>query len=223
MPKTVDLQMSLQDLLKGYRDYKDFRYPEDKPLLDNLAREGQSPKALVISCCDSRVEPSAFLSTGPGDLFMVRNVANLVPPYEVDSQYHGTSAAVEYAVEALNVPHVIVMGHSHCGGIQALIAGAMDEKKDSAFIHKWISMAKGPCQQALEEGHEGAVLQERVEQLSVVNSMKNLRSFPCVQKREKDGTLQVHGWHFDFTNGQLCRYDSDRDAFVYLADLPVKD
>ena len=196
----------INSLIKGYHAYHTVDYRRDEALLRSLAEKGQSPKAMVISCCDSRVEPSAVLGTIPGDLFIVRNVANLVPPFAADSKHHGTSAALEFAIDQLEIPNLIIMGHAMCGGIKALIEGSVDSHDDSVFISNWMSIAKDakqntPCCQDKGE------YQRNVEQASILNSLKNLMSFPFIKERVEKGTLELHGWYFDFSTGELFGYD----------------
>ncbi|WP_419902688.1 carbonic anhydrase [Kiloniella sp.] len=206
----------INSLIKGYHAYRTVDYRRDEALLRSLAEKGQSPKAMVISCCDSRVEPSAVLGTIPGDLFMVRNVANLVPPFAADSKHHGTSAALEFAITQLEIPNLIIMGHAMCGGIKALIDGSVDTEDDSTFISNWMSIAKDAknntdcCKQNKEE------FQRSVEQASILNSLKNLMSFPFVKERVEDGRLELHGWYFDFSSGELFGYDEKQDTFINL-------
>ncbi|WP_085901778.1 carbonic anhydrase [Kiloniella majae] len=206
----------INSLIKGYHAYHTIDYRRDEALLQSLAEKGQSPKAMVISCCDSRVEPSSILGTLPGDLFMVRNVANLVPPCAADDRHHGTSAALEYAITQLHIPNIIIMGHAMCGGIKALVDGILDDSNDSSFIANWIKIAKDAKEKASCCDKDGEELQRAVEQASILNSLENLMTFPFIQERVADGRVQLHGWYFDFSTGELFSYDKEKDAFINL-------
>ncbi|MBA4274138.1 MAG: carbonate dehydratase [Alphaproteobacteria bacterium] len=174
-----------------------------------LAVESQKPKVMVIACCDSRAAPETIFDAGPGELFVVRNVANLVPPYAPDGERHSTSAALEFAVHGLGVQHIVVMGHGRCGGIAAVVQD-VDPLSKSDFIGKWMSdvrevAEKVPC-------HEGCTTMEHhrlVERASVVNSIKNLHSFPWISALQTKGELSLHGVWFDIALGELHIYDEE--------------
>lgn len=206
----------INSLIKGYHAYHTVDYRRDEALLRSLAEKGQSPKAMVISCCDSRVEPSAVLGTIPGDLFMVRNVANLVPPFVDDNKHHGTSAALEYAIDQLEIPNIIILGHAMCGGIKALIDGSVDSEDDSIFISNWMSIAQDAKNNSSCCSHDKDAFQKHVEQSSILNSLKNLMTFPFIKERVEDGRVELHGWYFDFSSGELFGYNEEQDAFVNL-------
>ncbi len=206
----------INSLIKGYHAYHTVDYRRDEALLRSLAEKGQSPKAMVISCCDSRVEPSAVLGSIPGDLFMVRNVANLVPPFVADSKHHGTSAALEYAITQLEIPNIIILGHAMCGGIKALIDGSVDTEDNSTFISNWMSIAKEAKNNTDCCDHDKEKFQRDVEQSSILNSLKNLMTFPFIKERVEDGRLELNGWYFDFSTGELFGYDEEQDAFINL-------
>lgn len=162
-----------------------------------LAREGQKPRLLVIACSDSRVDPAILFGAQPGELFVVRNVANLVPPYQPDGHYHGTSAAIEFAVRDLGVAGIVVLGHSSCGGIAALAAEGGTARE---FVGPWMSLAAHAC------AHRGSAARE---QASIRRSIENLRSFPWIAERETVGTLALHGWWFDLEDGRLWALDGE--------------
>lgn len=192
---------SLPDILAdGYRQFRGHRFPENR--YRQLATEGQRPAALVIACCDSRSSPEAIFSSGPGELFVVRNVANIVPPFEPDANFHGTSAAIEYAVDVLGVVHVVVLGHSGCGGTQA----ALDVKvpgRSTAFIGNWVAMLAELARQVQHHCTDRTEQRTMLERLSVQNSLANLRGFPFVADREREGRLHLHGAWFDILTGTL--------------------
>jgi len=179
----------------------------------------QQPTTAVIGCCDSRVDPAILFGCGPGDLFVIRNVANLVPPCEHTGGHHGISAAIEFAVKTLKVKHVIVLGHSHCGGINALLSGAVGAA-DGGFIGNWMALAEGARSRVLDKVPEADGPDARAracEQASILVSLENLMSFPWLKARVDDGSLHLHGWYFDTETGGLMRYSTSGQAFEALA------
>ena len=170
---------------------------------------------MIVSCCDSRVEPALILDAAPGDLFVVRNVANLIPPYGPDAGYHGTSAALEFGVKGLGVEHIVVMGHSQCGGIHALLHGEVSALPGDEFIGQWVSITDATRRQVLADHPNApdAEKQKALEQRSISTSLGNLRSFPFIAERETAGTLSLHGWYFDIDSGDLMIYRVERDSF----------
>jgi carbonic anhydrase len=188
-------------LIEGYRRFRAFRWPYLRDLFVRLAAVGQKPKALVIACSDSRADPQTVFDAVPGELFVVRNVAALVPPYSPDKGYHGTSAAIEFAVQELGVTDIVVMGHARCGGVAALISGAPKSCPD--FVESWTEIAAEARQRALK-GHENSEdLQRRCEHEALRTSLANLMTFPWVRAKVATGELTVHGCHFDIANGEL--------------------
>ncbi len=173
---------------------------------------------MVVSCCDSRVEPEAVFSAMPGELFVVRNVANLVPPYETDGKYHGVSAALEFAVLNLRVKHIVVIGHSGCGGVRACIEHDAAQQTEAEFIANWMSMLDGARDRLLAENASQPlpVLRTNLEREGVKVSLANLRTFPCVQTLEGKGRLNLHGAYFDISTGQLSVLNEATNAFVPL-------
>lgn len=208
----------MQDIAKliaGFRRFQKNYFRGDNELFSQL-KEGQQPKTLVIACSDSRVDPSLLTGAAPGDLFVIRNVANLVPPYEPDAGYHGVSAALEYAVCQLQVEHIIVLGHSQCGGIAGLMnseCGCQGE-----FIGKWVGLAEPAKLRVREElGGKSERLQTRAcEQAAIMLSLDNLLAFPWVLRRVEAGSLFLHGWYFDIQRGELLRYSPDAEGYVSL-------
>lgn len=194
-------------LLSGYRAFMASRYVGERDRYTELADAGQKPDTLVIACCDSRAAPETVFNSGPGELFVVRNVANLVPPYEPDGEFHATSAALEFAVQALRVKHIVVMGHGRCGGIKAALdRGGPDGGPLSPgdFIGKWISMLDPLADQL--RGNTIMTAGERqtaLERVSVRNSLANLLTFPCVKILHEKGKLTLHGAWFDISTGEL--------------------
>ena len=204
----------ISHLLEGIRRFRTRFYEENSTLMRGLVEQGQSPPALLISCSDSRVDPTLLSDAEPGQLFVVRNVANLVPPYDTTRHYDGAGAAIEYAVRDLKVDHIIVLGHAHCGGIKAMLGAAGGQWPDRDFIGGWVSMALDasrlylsekdehgqPLQASLQRLRENAHLVERA---AIAGSLKNLLSYPWVRERVEAGTLVLHGWRFDLDTGDL--------------------
>lgn len=191
-------------LLNGYQRFRHDRWPERRQQFEALADAGQRPRALVISCADSRVDPGMIFDAGPGELFTVRNVANLVPPYAPDGAHHGTSAALEFAVRILQVPDIMVMGHGLCGGVRALLQGAPAEASD--FIAPWIALAAAAKARALART-DIPDPQLCCEYETIKLSLENLATFPWIASRIAAGTLRLHGAHFDIRSGELSVLD----------------
>lgn len=202
-------------LLKGYQNFMSGRYSAERDRYRSLAAEGQKPKFMVIACCDSRAAPETVFDCGPGELFVVRNVANLVPPYEPDGSYHSTSAALEFAVQSLKVSDIVVMGHGRCGGIQAALAPSAEPLSPGDFIGKWMGLLDDPAKQIRDAGLlTDGERQRALERVSVRNSLQNLRSFPCVNILEKKGRLNLHGAWFDISSGELWVMNADSGDFM---------
>lgn len=187
-------------LIDGYRRFRAETWPRERARFEELAAKGQRPHTMVIACSDSRVDPQMIFSAGPGELFVLRNVANLVPPYMPDALFHGTSAAVEFAVRVLKVDRIVVMGHALCGGIRALLDGAPPEAQD--FVAGWMGIAQRARTVALrcdvpEER------QEIAEHEAVRISLDNLMTFPWVADAVTQGRLTLHGAHFGVATGRL--------------------
>lgn len=182
----------MKDLIDGYRRFRATSWPERKQRSEELAEKGQKPKAMVLACVDSRVDPAAIFDAGPGEILVVRNVANLVPPYAPDSAYHGTSAALEFAVRVLEVKDLVVMGHGLCGGVTALLNGAPDTAQD--FVAPWMSIAQEAKVRSMAVPEEKR--QRCCEQEVVKVSLQNLMTFPWIAERVAAGTLTLHGaWY----------------------------
>ena len=203
----------VEDFLAGFRRFQARFFGGDRELYEEL-RHGQRPHALVIACCDSRVDPAHLLDARPGDLFVVRNVANLVPPYESDGATHGVSAALEFAVCSLGVAHICVLGHGQCGGVRALIEGAQGE-----FLPRWVAIAQEARDEVLARlpGKPLELQARACEQASLLLSLRNLLTFPWVAERVEAGTLVLHGWYFDLERGRLLGYDAVTGRFIPLA------
>jgi len=200
-------------LLDGYRAFRNTRLPLEQARYRDLAEHGQAPETMVIGCCDSRVSPEVIFDARPGELFVVRNVANLVPPYSPDGSYHGVSSALEFAVAALKVKHIVVLGHAHCGGVKAFAEDAAPLSPGD-FIGKWMSLIAPAAARvgACEDGHEAEYL-ERLEKASVANSLVNLLSFPRVRTMVEAGDIALHGAYFGVAPGQLSVRDPRTGEF----------
>ena len=192
-------------LIAGYRRFRESQWPDHRATFEELADRGQSPRALVIACSDSRVDPTLIFGAAPGELFVVRNVAALVPPYAPDDASHATSAALEFGVRVLQVPDLIVIGHELCGGIQALLRGVPAEAGD--FLAGWIRIAEPAKQRVLARGE--ADVRNACEEEAVRLSLENLRSFPWVDDRVRAGKLRLHGGLFDIHSGVLSMLGTD--------------
>lgn len=205
-----------QPLIDRYQRFKFRHFAPNSDKYQELAEKGQSPDVMIVSCCDSRCDPETIFSAMPGEMFVVRNVANLVPPFETDGTYHGVSAALEFAILNLRVQHIVIMGHSSCGGITAALKGRADEETDSRFIVKWMSMLD-EAKSRLKMSHPGVadrgLLQREMEYAGIQTSIANLRTFPCVQQLEAKGRLEIHGAHFDIGKGQLSVLDQGAKEF----------
>jgi carbonic anhydrase len=203
-------------LIAGYRAFLDDRFPREQDRFETLAAEGQRPRIMVIGCCDSRVAPEAIFDAAPGELFVVRNVANLVPPYSPDEGLHGVSAALEFAVQALKVEHIVVMGHGRCGGVRAFADDTTEPLTPGDFIGKWVSLLNDAAQRTGGRGvGEGLPLfVERLALASIEQSLANLRGFPCVRMLEERNKIGLHGAYFDISTGVLMRLDHDTGRFV---------
>ncbi len=207
------------ELLDGYHRFLDGRYPQEAALYRSLAEVGQAPKTMVIACCDSRVDPAAIFNAGPGQLFIVRNVANLVPPFEPQGDYHGTSAALEFAVTGLEVETILVMGHARCGGVRAYLDGLHEEPSEkTGFIDRWMSLLKAARVDAMREASGGSIEEQQraLEHASVRHSIENLRTFPFIRERLADGRLKLRGAYFDIADGKLLALDPDTGQFAPL-------
>ncbi|WP_035383281.1 carbonic anhydrase [Ferriphaselus sp. R-1] len=205
-------------LIEGFRRFREQHFAEDDALYRQLVTEGQTPKTLVVACCDSRVDPALVLDCAPGDLFVIRNVANLVPPAESRlGGRHGTSAALDYAVRTLKIEHIIVLGHAHCGGIRALFGSGGSEAPES-FINSWMRLAEDARASVLRDLPDAPVevQLEACEQRAILGSLNNLMTFDWIRERVEAGSLTLHGWYFDIEHGQLLQYDEHTRAFNKL-------
>jgi len=205
---------AVDKLVQGYYSYRDSSYENSRPLIEDLVERGQRPEVAVIACSDSRVDPAILFQADPGDLFVVRNVANLVPPMEEEGTYHGTSAALEFAVLGLGVKHLVVLGHAHCGGIK-LMMDAQPGTSSFKYVSPWVSMLAAAHRRVLATMGQ-ADEKERIracEQNAVLVSLENLTTFSWVRERVESGELQLHGWYVDIAVPQLSAYDWESGKF----------
>ncbi len=201
-------------LAEGYSAFMAKRFVSERIRYEELAETGQSPETMVIACCDSRAAPEMIFNTGPGEIFVVRNVANLVPPYRPDGEYHSTSAALEFAVQSLKVKHIVVLGHGRCGGIKAALSPSAEPLSPGDFIGKWMNLL-APAAEAMA-GNDWMTERERqtsLERISIRNSIANLRTFPCVRILEEKGRLSLHGAWFDISTGELWAMNATSGDF----------
>jgi carbonic anhydrase len=206
-----------QRLVEGYRAFLSERLPTEQNRYRDLAERGQKPEVMVIGCCDSRVSPEVIFDARPGELFVVRNVANLVPPYAPDGAYHGVSAALEFAVAALKVRHIVVLGHAHCGGVRAFAEDAAPLSPGD-FIGKWMELMAPAVAKAGPRGTQPFDdYLARLEQASVANSLDNLLTFPRLEKLITRGDIALHGAYFGVATGQLSVRDPDSGVFAPVA------
>jgi carbonic anhydrase len=190
-------------LIEGFRNFRQNLWPDNRALFRSLASKGQSPRVMVIACADSRVDPQMIFSAAPGEIFTVRNVANLVPPYAPNTDYHGTSAAIEFAVRGLEVAHIVVLGHADCGGVRALLRGP-DKTASNDFINSWMRIAASARERAVSQAAgDAAVAQHICEHETVKVSLENLVTFPWLRERVAAGQLKLHGCYFGIESGQL--------------------
>ncbi len=208
-------------LAEGYESFLGGRFGRERERFEHLAEQGQNPEILLIGCCDSRVSPELIFDAGPGEMFVLRNVANLVPPYQPNDDYHGTSAAIEFAVMGLKVKHIVVMGHAQCGGVKAYTQLQSDPYMrplaPGDFIGGWIKLI-GPAAEQLGAPTEPLEKwSERLALQSIKQSLKNLRSFPYIATLEARGWLSLHGAYFGVSSGELLALDDPDGEFRQIA------
>lgn len=202
------MEESFKKVLKGYQTFRNKYASGDTSVMQHLSRYGQQPKIMVVACCDSRVDPALILQCGPGDLFVVRNVANIVPPYEKDASHHGTSSALEFGIAVLKVKNLIILGHSQCGGIQALLNGVNLPHDD--FITSWVSLIK-----------TDEITPRKVDdyaKLGLKQSHQNCMKFPWIYEQVMKKELIIHLWFFDIETGQISTYCQEKNAYELLVD-----
>ncbi len=198
-------------LVEGYKRFRDYEYPNLKARFDALADLGQAPPVMIISCCDSRVDPATVFDTVPGQVFALRNVANLVPPFDSGGGLHGASAAIEFGVLGLRVRHIVVLGHAQCGGIKAALAGP-DPATKRTFVDDWMSIINQAREDIVSQSCDDP--QQELEHEAIRVSLRNLRSFPFIAKLEAANMIKLHGAYFAISDGALHILDETSGAFV---------
>jgi len=201
--------MPFKNLIAGYKSF----LSEHRSLFKQLA-QGQAPDTLVISCSDSRTDPALITRSNPGEMFVVRNVAGIVPPYKADTNHHGTSAAIEFAVKTLKVKHIVVMGHSGCGGIQAL-ADRETARQKYEFLAQWVDIGAPALATVEQQMHDAppALRQRALEQSVILISLENLMTFPWIKQAVDNGEIDMHGWYLDIQASELLAYDRVTQSF----------
>lgn len=198
------MKNSFEKLVNGYHAFREKYATGDDSIMQKLALRGQNPETMIVACCDARVDPSLILQCHPGDLFVIRNVANIVPPFERDERHHGTSAAIEFGVRGLGVKHFIILGHTHCGGIRALLNQAQPEND---FISTWVSQ--------INVAHK-TTDENTVAKNSLTQSYLNCFTFPWIKEKVESEKLIIHRWFFDIQTGTISAFDSVKNQFVVL-------
>ena len=206
-------------LVQRYYGWKATTFANNKSWFHKLAEDGQHPRAMIISCCDSRVHVTSIFGSDAGEFFIHRNIANLVPPFKKDEDYHGTSAAIEYAVKSLKIPHIIVLGHSTCGGVKAsydyFSGNAPNLKEDSNFVASWLEILRPSFNSVSNELSDEHKI-SKLEKEAVLTSVKNLTTFPFIKEALKEGSLSIHGlWH-NIGTGELMYYDNKTNDFIFV-------
>lgn len=203
------MKKSLEKVLKGYDRFK-YKYAAgDQSVMKQLSDAGQNPEIMIVACCDSRVDPALVLQCDPGDLFVVRNIANIVPPYEKDEKHHGTSAALEFAIKYLKVKHLILFGHSQCGGINALLNNQNKEPND--FINNWVNI--------MRENELCEMETDDCAKLALKKSLSNCLSFPWVRQASENGSLQIHLWFFNVGTAEILQYCEESQKYEPLKEI----
>jgi carbonic anhydrase len=208
--------------LAGFGRFQEKYFAHDESLFSRL-RQGQSPGTLVISCCDSRADPGMLLGAGPGDIFVVRNVGNLVPPYRNGAEMPGIRADIEFAVKSLNVAQIIILGHSGCGAIRALMDGEDKAGSQYEFIGAWVTIAAAARDRVVRElaDQPPAVQTRACEHGAIALSLENLMTFPWIRERVERGALTLNGWYFDIDAGELLAYSRETKSFAPLVPKPA--
>jgi carbonic anhydrase len=202
----MNMDNSFKKILQGYETFRKKYAEGDRSVMEFLSEHGQQPHIMVVACCDARVDPALILNCDPGDLFVVRNVANIVPPYEKDDAHHGTSAALEFGLKALKISHLILLGHSQCGGIQAVMNHDKSTKND--FINNWVSLIK--------ENDSTLCEPDDYAKLALMKSYENCMTFPWIAEKVAEKKLVIHLWFFDIKTGKIFSYSDIEKEYVDL-------
>ncbi len=217
--------MDYNELIRGNEEFQQSYFKKHEKKLLELYESGQHPKILYISCSDSRVIPGLITKTAPGDLFVVRNIGNLVAPYSPDEDFHSTASAIEYAVSVLHIENIIVCGHTQCGAIEAVFDKEKLLSPELVHTRKWLSLADAPKSQAimaLGSNADQEALYRLTEKLSVIAQLENLLTYPSVKKGVKEGHISIHGWIYDIKTGEISYYNPDISQFEPLCNLATE-
>lgn len=214
--------MTFKRLIEGNEDFKTRVFPELEEELLNLVKHGQRPEIMFIGCSDSRVTPDLMLNTKPGDMFILRNVGNFVPPFKHDEDFHGSAAAIEFAIAVLKVKHIIICGHSHCGACKSLYEEIPD---NDSFVHirTWLKLGVKAKERTLKN-QKFATEEEMyraTERNSIRYQLENLLTYPDVVKQLEAGEVQIHGWYYDIATGAINYYDKENDTFKPLNEMKI--
>jgi carbonic anhydrase len=210
--------MDIDALIEGNFAFQNSSFKYFKEDFDTLVEKGQNPEVLFICCSDSRVVPDLIVHSRPGDMFILRNIGNFVPPFKADNDYHGSAAVIEYALSILNVKHIIVCGHSHCGACQALY---QDLNDDIGLIHmrKWLELGKKAKEYVLQNFSTTLTREEiyrKTEKVSILYQLQNLLTYPEVKKRIKENRLEIHGWYYKIEDGMIETYNKKNKGFEMM-------
>ena len=210
---------NIKTLIQGHDDFQSVKFTKNKERFRTLVEEGQNPKALFIGCSDSRVMPALITNSKPGDLFIARNIGNFVAPFNPNVDYHATASAIEYAVSVLEVSDIIVCGHSECGAIAALFK-EIEPNDENLHTIKWLELGKSAKRSALLslKGHPQQEILDYTERVSVIFQLENLLTYPAIKRRVEEGSLFLHGWHYDIKNGKIEYYDEEDYEFRELTE-----
>lgn len=204
----------MSKLVDGHQEFKAKYFQENEDNFANLVENGQSPKALLIGCSDSRVVPDLVLNTKPGDLFIVRNVGNFIPPYSLIEDFHATASAIEYAVSVLNVAEIVIFGHTYCGACATL--HSLEKVEGLPHLKKWLQIGEEPKRLAINSGETGEKLLRQTEKFSIAVQIKNLLTYPEVKRKVENSELTIHGWLYDIESGDIDFYNQEKKYFEPL-------
>ncbi|MGP2657339.1 carbonic anhydrase [Malaciobacter sp. WC5094] len=218
--------MILKQLIKGHKKFQENKVPKWQDELNELVVNGQKPEVLFVGCSDSRLTPDLMLNTKPGDMFILRNVGNFIPPFKHDEDFHGSAAAIEYAVAVLGVKHIIVCGHTHCGACRSLYEYDQIPDTDSlVHVKTWLKLGMAAKEKTLADKRFNTEeeMYRVTERNSVKQQLKNLLTYPDVKRKLESDELQIHGWHYDVQNGQIDYLDNEEKKFKPLKEMKIED
>jgi len=212
--------MDIDQMIKGNKKFKDVHFPKLEKKFDDLVENGQKPTILFIGCSDSRVVPDLIVNSKPGDMFILRNIGNFVPPYKNNSDFHGSSAAIEYAVSVLNVKDIIICGHSHCGACASLYKDLSNEPH-LVHVNKWLELGKKAKEYTLlatQNKDDKEQILRTTEKISIKHQLENLLTYPEIYRKVTDGELDIHGWYYKIEDGSIEYYDGESCGFKILGE-----